>query len=440
MDTERKLIGRAMAGEKKAFGELVERYERPLFAFINKKINDRDRTLDLVQETFIDAFVSLSSLQDLDRFAPWLFTIARRKAWLAVNRENHLFDMFDPVPLTCDDADPVLRRELSELVRTAINALPEKMRQSVEMHYLQELPYADASAELDIPVSIHKNRLHLAREKLRDHLAPFFDEFARKPNFIRRKSKMKFPEPTIEITELPGVKMAVDLIEDPIEWVKLKKNEKTEKICYRPGWGKYNHEEQLHYKYKVVGRAVVEGEECWEINDQMYTPDGKCRRQSSVFKDRREDGFYSFASVHKPKQGKTEIYCKPGNVRVNFPCHIQLGMAMATSDWGHRLKVQRVVNVQINSHSFRALEVICVCTPLGENGTQVLRFDRKFVSENGRMILTERYHYFDPNPSEFIKEQLFDTIPLVPNCPQMEFEGRKYFRYWTIVPKEFLTK
>jgi len=68
MISDVKLVKRAIEGERHAFDELFRRYEKHLFAFLYSKVKNRELALDILQETFIDAFTGLSNLREAERF------------------------------------------------------------------------------------------------------------------------------------------------------------------------------------------------------------------------------------------------------------------------------------------------------------------------------------------------------------------------------------
>jgi len=109
------LVRRAMEGAEDAFDELLRRYEKPLLAYLCSKVKDVELALDLLQETFIDAFTGIKCLREPERFSSWLFTIARRKAWLARRKADEWEELPETIPIAPSAPDEVLRKELSEL-------------------------------------------------------------------------------------------------------------------------------------------------------------------------------------------------------------------------------------------------------------------------------------------------------------------------------------
>lgn len=164
MIPDAELVKQVIEGEKRAFNELFRRYEKHLFAFLYSKVKNRELAFDILQETFIDAFTGISNLREAERFPSWLFTIARRKAWSAMRQGNDWNELPESITANNSVTDEILRKELSEIVRKAVRTLPEKLR---------EVSYPEVCDRLGIPVSTLKSRLYLARNRLREKLAPF---------------------------------------------------------------------------------------------------------------------------------------------------------------------------------------------------------------------------------------------------------------------------
>ena len=165
-------ISRARAGNTGAFAVLVERYHRPLLAFIHRIVRDPGLTEDLGQEVFLSAF------QNLDRFderrgvpfAAWLFAMARNRSIdhlrkLARSRRAWVQDLAalpgpEPGPL-----ELVLQKERVVVLDGCLAQVSEPFRStladSLDGKTVQEI--ADAR---QIPQATVKTRLFRAREKL----------------------------------------------------------------------------------------------------------------------------------------------------------------------------------------------------------------------------------------------------------------------------------
>src|SRR6058998_411476 len=83
-------VQEAKAGDPEAWNRLFQRYQLPLYVYIFELVRDEQTSLDIVQETFINAIRHIGSLREDDKFAGWLFRIAHQKCvqqWRRRDRE-----------------------------------------------------------------------------------------------------------------------------------------------------------------------------------------------------------------------------------------------------------------------------------------------------------------------------------------------------------------
>ncbi|GAA0504203.1 RNA polymerase sigma factor [Paractinoplanes deccanensis] len=162
------LVVRCQLGDRDAFGDLVRAWHQPVERYVGRMLGRADD--DVVQEVWLAVVRGLPRLRQPERFAPWLFAIARRAV---MNRLRQAYASAESEPITGDlpadgsDTDLVLDREL---VDGALAALPRAEREVVLLFYLEDLPL-DACAQIcDVPVGTVKSRLHRARRLLRAEL------------------------------------------------------------------------------------------------------------------------------------------------------------------------------------------------------------------------------------------------------------------------------
>ena len=173
----------ARAGGQEAWDTLLRSYQLPLFTYVCNLVGERQGSLDLVQDTFLNAVRHIGSLRDDAKFGPWLFGIARQNCirhWRRAGYENVIFDRTDepsadpPAPDRDDPAAWLVRRECEEAFATALAGLPAAHREVVVLHCLEEFPLDEIAEIAAVPVGTVKSRLHHARLKLRalmeDHL------------------------------------------------------------------------------------------------------------------------------------------------------------------------------------------------------------------------------------------------------------------------------
>jgi RNA polymerase sigma factor (sigma-70 family) len=198
-------VKRVLAGDKAAFGRLVDRYRPEAQGLARRMLGDSFEAEDVTQEALVQAFLGLGRLRTPNRFGPWLLGIVVNlsKMRLRANRDWHPADEWHggrvPENFTVADLQPSPEaiyeaRELQEIVLAAIRNLPNDQQQAVRMHYVDGLSLWDIGRLAGVPVGAVKFRLHRARARLRLDLERKFTE-------MRGTSTRSIKEvPMIEVT------------------------------------------------------------------------------------------------------------------------------------------------------------------------------------------------------------------------------------------------
>jgi RNA polymerase sigma-70 factor (ECF subfamily) len=184
-DEELLLEYRAVGGED-AFAHLVRRYERELYNYLRRYLNDGTLAEDTFQKTFLQVHLKCDQFQEGRAFRPWLYTIAtnqaidaqrrnRRHRGVSLDRRNSAAGESEVGTLVdlmaSDEPGPVARLESEEReawVRQAVDELPDQLKGALTLVYYQGLKYREAADILSIPVGTVKSRLHSAILKLNE--------------------------------------------------------------------------------------------------------------------------------------------------------------------------------------------------------------------------------------------------------------------------------
>lgn len=164
-------VAEARAGNPEAWDKLFRRYQLPLYVYVYQLLADEQTSLDVVQETFINAARFLGTLRDDDRFGSWLFGIARQKCIQRWRKRGVDLPTLEPEPeYASDEPGPdelLLRKEQEREFMNALNHLPEPQREVLLLHYLEEFPIDQIAEVTQTSIGTVKSRLHYARKNLR---------------------------------------------------------------------------------------------------------------------------------------------------------------------------------------------------------------------------------------------------------------------------------
>ena len=179
--TDEQLVDLAVSENSEAFGEIVKRWERKIFALCFGMLGREDEASDAAQETFIAAYRNLSNFRGEARVSSWLHRIAVNQCLTTKRRKRTRAEEFlDDEDGTAENtfvASPKLSPAFSTeklerlvIVRQAVSALPLELRQVVVMKEFEEMTFHEISETLDLPLSTVKSRLYTALKQLRMRL------------------------------------------------------------------------------------------------------------------------------------------------------------------------------------------------------------------------------------------------------------------------------
>ena len=176
--TDEQLVEMAVADNPNAFGEIVRRWERKIFALCFGMLAREEEAKDATQETFIAAFRNLSNFRGDAKVSSWLHRIAVNQCLTTMRRQKSRSESFlddedesaDRVFVAPSNKMPSRTAEQNErmaIVRQAVNALPPDLRQMIVMKEFEEMTFQEISDALEVPLSTVKSRLYTGLKQLR---------------------------------------------------------------------------------------------------------------------------------------------------------------------------------------------------------------------------------------------------------------------------------
>jgi RNA polymerase sigma-70 factor (ECF subfamily) len=176
--TDEQIVELATGKDPEAFGEIVKRWERKIFALCYGMLAREDEARDAAQETFINAYRNLGNFRGEAKVSSWLHRIAvnqcltkkrrqKTRAEMAIDEESGEQDIYFIAPAHSSPRHTAEQNERTMAVRTAVLALPEDLREVVVMKEFEEMTFQEISETLEIPLSTVKSRLYTALKQLR---------------------------------------------------------------------------------------------------------------------------------------------------------------------------------------------------------------------------------------------------------------------------------
>ncbi len=162
-------VQEARAGEPEAWNVLLKRFRLPLYAYVFELVQQEQTSLDIVQETFINAARHIGSLRQDEKFGSWLFNIAHQKCvqhW----RKRQLVDIATELQDDClPDADPgpqelLIRKEQEEEFMKLLDQLAVPHRAVLLLHFVEDFSLDEIARITGTEIGTVKSRLHYARK------------------------------------------------------------------------------------------------------------------------------------------------------------------------------------------------------------------------------------------------------------------------------------
>ena len=181
------LVGRSIAGESRAFDELVARYADKVHRLAFKILRHEQDAEDAMQDAFLSAYRNLPKFKRKSTFSTWLYRVAtnaalmrlrkRRDGMVSIDQPGRQEDQHTTLQLADWARTPIedlMNDELEEALRSSIFALPEELQRVFILREYQGLSNLQTADELGLTVPAVKSRLHRARVELRHRLERFF--------------------------------------------------------------------------------------------------------------------------------------------------------------------------------------------------------------------------------------------------------------------------
>ena len=183
------LVERAQSGDKRAFGLLVEKYQRKLGRLLSRMIRDQAEVEDVVQEAFIKAYRALPNFRNESAFYTWLYRIGINTAknyLVAMGRRPRAvpeievedaenFEDGDELRTIDTPETELMSKQVAQTVNETVAALPEELRTAITLREIDGLSYEEIATLMNCPIGTVRSRIFRARETIAEKLRPLLD-------------------------------------------------------------------------------------------------------------------------------------------------------------------------------------------------------------------------------------------------------------------------
>lgn len=169
--TDEEVVEKVRSSDRDLYAVLIERYQGRLLRYAENLVRDKDRAAQLVQDSFIKAFINLNGFDTKKKFSSWIYRIVHNEAMNAIQKYKREV----PIPEGFDYASDqniekeFEQKETAEQVEKCLDAMPIIYSEPLVLYYLDERSYEEISDILRMPMGTVATRMHRAK-KLMKHL------------------------------------------------------------------------------------------------------------------------------------------------------------------------------------------------------------------------------------------------------------------------------
>lgn len=188
-EIDHELVLRAQRGDKRAFGLLVDKYQRKLARLLSRMIRDQSEIEDVVQESFIKAYRALPNFRGDSAFYTWLYRIGINTAknyLVSVGRRPSVstdieiedaenFEGGDELRTTETPESSMMTKQIAQTVNDTVESLPEELRTAITLREIEGLSYEEIATIMECPIGTVRSRIFRARETIALKLRPLLD-------------------------------------------------------------------------------------------------------------------------------------------------------------------------------------------------------------------------------------------------------------------------
>lgn len=164
------LLLRCQIGDKNALTQLIERYKKPLWYFINRLLDESEPTEDIFQDTWLTVIRRLHGLREPDSFSTWLYRIARNKVYHHLRKKRVWSELSEDVAAPNKNEDDIVSLEDAAKVHKCLKELRPEHKEVLMLRFLEQMTYQQMAKVLDCNPGTVKSRVYYAKLALKKEL------------------------------------------------------------------------------------------------------------------------------------------------------------------------------------------------------------------------------------------------------------------------------
>lgn len=164
------LLLRCQIGDKNALTELIERYKKPLWYFINRLLDESEPTEDIFQDTWLTVIGRLHGLREPDSFSTWLYRIARNKVYHHLRKKKVWSALSEEIAVPNKNEDDLVSLEEAAKVHKCLKELRPEHKEVLMLRFLEQMTYQQMAEVIGCNLGTVKSRVYYAKCALKKEM------------------------------------------------------------------------------------------------------------------------------------------------------------------------------------------------------------------------------------------------------------------------------
>lgn len=163
--SDEEIVEEIRSKDQELYVVIVERYQEKLLRYANRLVKDEHKAMDIVQESFINAFVQLNRFDTKKKFSSWIYRIVHNQSINFLKKYQKETPMPDGVDFKSKDETErnFEQKEFKEMVDICLGQIPVMYAEPLILYYLEEKSYAEISDILRMPMGTVATRVKRAK-------------------------------------------------------------------------------------------------------------------------------------------------------------------------------------------------------------------------------------------------------------------------------------
>ena len=151
--------------DKEIYSEIIKRYEDKLMRYAVRLVGNEQKASDVVQESFIKAFVNLKGFNIKKKFSSWIYRIVHNEAVNEMKKYKREMPLFDNLKIADNDdqIEKISKKEIVKETKECLDKIPFKYAEPLILYYLEEKTYQEISDILRMPIGTVGVRIKRAK-------------------------------------------------------------------------------------------------------------------------------------------------------------------------------------------------------------------------------------------------------------------------------------